>query len=291
MPEAASSSGGEGRRPRGRALRLALAALVAGCGLMPPEQPGQAPAQQTPLPPEGYRLLWSDEFSGTALDPSRWTALAGPRRDSEMTPNAVAVRNGVLVMTTYTDGAGHHTAFLSTEGKLAATYGYIEARIRFADAPGEWCSFWLQSPTNGEPKGDPARAGVEIDVVEHRATDQSGWTALKDLVALNLNWDGYGPDRQNRQKVTGLPDGAALQGEWHTYGVLWTESGYTFYLDGVVLWEIDEGVSRRSEELELTCEVADGSWAGNVPPGGYGPRATSTTGMQVDWVRVWQKGP
>ncbi len=276
-------------RPRG----LAFAALLAAaCGLMPPEQPGQAaPSEQTPLPPEGYRLLWSDEFAGTALDASRWTAFAGPRGDSETTPDAVAVKGGSLTMTTYTDAAGHHTAFLSTQGKLAATYGYFEARIRFSDAPGEWCAFWLQSPTNGDPKGDPGRAGVEIDVVEHRATDQGGWTALKDMVALNLNWDGYGPDRQNRQKVMGLPDGAALQGEWHTYGVLWTDAGYTFYLDGIALWTLDEAVSRRSEELQLTCEVDDGGWAGNVPPGGYGPRATSTTGMQVDWVRVWQKGP
>jgi hypothetical protein len=40
----------------------------------------------------------------------------------------------------------------------------------------------------------------------------------------------------------------------------------------------------------LTCEVADASWAGYVPAGGYGSRATSTTKMDVDWVRVWQKG-
>jgi Glycosyl hydrolases family 16 len=110
-------------------------------------------------------------------------------------------------------------------------------------------------------------------------------------VALNLNWDGYGSDRQNRQRVTNLPDGAPLQGQWRTYGVLWTPTGYTFYVDAVPLWKIEEAVSQRSETLQLTCEVADASWAGYVPAGGYGSRASSTTGMEVDWVRVWQQGP
>jgi beta-glucanase (GH16 family) len=200
------------------------------------------------------------------------------------------VKDGVLTMRTYTDSSGvHHTAFLHTGGKFSATYGLFEARIKFEDSPGEWCAFWLLSPTNGTPMGDPATAGVEIDVAEHRVTDQGGWTALADMVAINLNWDGYGPDRQNRQKVTGLPGGGPLQGVWRTYAVLWTETGYTFYIDGAAVWSISDAVSRRSEEIELTCEVTDQSWAGDVPAGGYGDRSTSTTGMQVDWVRVWQQ--
>jgi len=36
--------------------------------------------------------------------------------------------------------------------------------------------------------------------------------------------------------------------------------------------------------------VDDHTWAGNIPAGGFGSRATSTTGMDVDYVRVWQKG-
>ena len=115
--------------------------------------------------------------------------------------------------------------------------------------------------------GDPARAGVEIDVVEHRVVDQGGWTALKDMVALNLNWDGYGPERQNRQRVVPLPDGAPVQGAWHTYGVLWTEKGYTFYVDGMELWTIDEAVSRRGEAIYVTCEVEDGT-LGRLHPAG-----------------------
>jgi beta-glucanase (GH16 family) len=108
------------------------------------------------------------------------------------------------------------------------------------------------------------------------------------MVAMNLNWDGYGADMKNEQRVTALPGNAPIQGDWHTYGVLWTASAYTFYVDGAELWSASGPISRRPEAIQLTCEVQDQSWAGNVPPGGYGPRAASTTGMQVDWVRVWQ---
>lgn len=275
-----------GISPGARRARPALLALAVACGLMPP--PEEDVGRQS-LPPPGYELAWEDEFGGGALDGSRWAAHSGARRDGWMSPDAISVADGVLKMTTYTRDGTHYVGFVSTEGRFSATYGYFEARIRFRGSPGEWCAFWLASPTNGNPMGDPATAGVEIDVVEHRVTDLGGWDELKDMVAINLNWDGYGSERQNVQEVIGLPDGAPLDRQWRTYGVLWTESGYTFYVDAVPLFSTSTAVSKRSEYVLLTCEVSDGTWAGYVPPGGYGSRTASTTGMDVDWVRVWQK--
>jgi beta-glucanase (GH16 family) len=274
--------------------RLAGALVAAGllaCGLMPPEEQKAKPAgaKQVTLPPTGYRLVWQDGFDGTALDTSRWVPQLGPRRDYQMTADAAQVKDGLLTIRTYTQGGVHRSAFLTTLGRFEPTLGYFEARIRFQDSPGEWCAFWLFSPTNGFPKGDPATAGTEIDVVEHRVTDQGGWTALADMVAMNLNWDGYGADMQNRQKVTPLQGNAAVQNAWHTYGVLWTESSYTFYVDGYELWTSTDAISHAPEAIQLTCEVQERSWAGDVPAGGYGARTQSTTGMQVDWVRVWQR--
>jgi beta-glucanase (GH16 family) len=277
------------RRFPGPALVAAVAACLA-CGLEAPEDPAANGVTRQTLPPAGYQLAWADEFNGSTLDAAKWTALTGVRGDAVMTAQAAQVRGGVLTMRTYTDRGRHRTPFLTTEGRYLTTYGYFEARILFTDSPGEWCAFWLNSPTNGVPLGDPANAGVEIDVVEHRVTDQGGWTALRDMVALNLNWDGYDEDKKNAQRVLALPDGSAIQGAWRTFGVLWTEQGYTFYVDGLPLWSTSEAVSQRPEAIYLTCEVDDGGWAGDVPPGGYGAREASTTGMHVDWVRVWQAG-
>jgi beta-glucanase (GH16 family) len=139
--------------------------------------------------------------------------------------------------------------------------------------------------------GDPAKAGTEIDIVEHRARDKQG-KDVRDLLAMNLHWDGYKPGTHKNaghstRVSAGLP---SLQGDWHTYALLWTPEAYTFYLDGVEQWKTDQAVSARSEFLLLTCEIEDKGWAGNIPAEGYGPRGQSQTTMKVDWVRVWQ-GP
>jgi beta-glucanase (GH16 family) len=293
----------------GRGLAIAAAIAAAACGLAPPEEPPPpdthpSPPTSTPtptptpdpgaapaVPPAGWRLVWSDEFDGSGLDPTRWIASEGERRDAYNTPDAITVGDGLLTVTTSTEDGRHETGFLGTQYLFRAKFGYFEARIRFEDAPGSWCAFWLHADTNGQPVGDPANAGVEIDVVEHRFTDQGGWTELPDLVALTLNWDGYGKDKKTKQQVVPLADGAPVQGAWHTYGVTWSPSGYTFYVDASPLWTVAGPVSEIPESLQLTCEVQDASWAGDVPPGGYGPRALSTTRMQVDWVRVWQAPP
>ncbi len=273
---------------------MALLAAALACGLEPPPQ--QPQGQQAPpgdtnqqaLPPPNYALVWSDEFDGGALDPGRWRTVSGARQSAVDTPDAVTVQDGALRVTTYTEGGTNHSGFVTTNGLFQAQYGYFEARIRFDDSPGSWCAFWISDDSIGDPLGDPGKAGVEIDVVEHRATDQGGWDALRDMVALNLNWDGYDQHKKNLQKVTALPDGAPVQGTWHVYGVLWSAAGYTFYVDGMQLWTEDAPVSHRPEDLRLTCEVDDGGWAGFVPKGGYGDRRSSTTRMEVDWVRVWQ---
>ena len=61
---------------------------------------------------------------------------------------------------------------------------------------------------------------------------------------MNLNWDGYGTSMKNEQRVIPLPGGAPVQGTWHTYGVLWTATSYTFYADGAELWTTSNAVSR-----------------------------------------------
>lgn len=251
-----------------------------------------APEPVAPLPPRpGYRLVWHDEFDGMALDASKWTAYAGARRAAQNAVDAVAVADGVLTITTYTEDGVHFTGFLDTAGKFLSAYGWFEARIRFDSSPGEWGAFWLQSPTMGNPVGDVGTAGAEIDVVEHRFSDTAG-ADISNSYGINLHWDGYGTSHRHAGG-RGVPVAGAdsLQGGWHTYAVLWTPERYTFFLNGVAQWATQTGVSRRSEFIKLTCEVQDASWAGHIPAGGYGPRGRSTTRMQVDWVRVWQPVP
>jgi beta-glucanase (GH16 family) len=210
------------------------------------------------------------------------------RRNATNTPAAVSVANDVLTITTYTEGGTHFTGFIDTAGKYEPTYGYIEARIRFDTAPGQWGAFWLQSPTMGSPIGNPAVAGTEVDIAEHRVHDSSG-ADISNTYVMPVHWDGYGASLKSAS-ATGRPAVGAspLAGNWHVYAMLWTADQYVLYLDGVEQWRTSEAPSRRGEFIRLTCEVLNRGWAGSIPAGGYGTRAASTTRMSVDWIRVWQ---
>lgn len=267
----------------------------------PPPPPGGTapiPADPWPAPPAsplpdtppfpGYRLVWHDEFDGDALDEASWNVKEGPHRDGIADRDSVTVSDGALRLTTFTDAAGkHHTGIVHTGGKVEATYGYFEARLRPHEASGNWCAFWLYADTVGTPLGDPGTAGVEIDVIEHRLENRERYD-LSNLLYMGINWDGFGSNWKSDHRLTALPGGAPLQGAWHTLSVLWTDAYYIFYADGVPMWKTTAALSHRSEYVFLTCEVKNDSWAGWFPPGGYGTRGTSTTGMQVDFVRVWQ---
>jgi beta-glucanase (GH16 family) len=264
----------------------------------PPPPAGQSPspADPWPAPPwtpppdtppfPGYRLAWHDEFDGTSVNEKQWQIQLGPNRDGVLSRESISVVDGALRLTTFTDAAGVHHSGIITGGDLA--YGYFEARLRPNATSGNWCSFWISSPTIGDPVGDPGTAGVEIDVIEHRFENRERYD-LSNMTYMNLNWDGFGADWKKDGRLTALPGNAPVQHTWRTYSVLWTDAGYVFYVDGVPIWKSAAAISNRSEYVVLSCEVKNNSWAGWIPAGGYGTRDSSTTGLQVDWIRVWQK--
>jgi beta-glucanase (GH16 family) len=241
-------------------------------------------------PGAGWEIVLADEFNGTSLNTSLWQVSTGPRRQAVNTTNALSVADGNLTITTYTQGGTHYTGFIGTWTGFLGTFGYWEARIKFQDSPGMWSAFWLQSPTMGNPIGNPAVAGTEIDIAEHRSRDAAG-ADVSNKVQHNIHWDGYGPSHQSVGALTNNPGGTPLQGNFHTYGVLWTPTGYQFYVDNVLRWSTSQAVSHRSEFIYLTSEVQGNSWAGPIPPSGYGSLTSSQTKMTVDWVRVHRRPP
>jgi beta-glucanase (GH16 family) len=250
-------------------------------------------------PPQLDPPTWADEFDGTSLDLTRWSHRAtGPRHDGILTPDAVSVGNGLLTIKTYTEGGSHYSGMISSHrhgsNGFEQTYGYFEARMKFDSSPGQWSAFWLQSPTIGGPLGDPATAGVEMDIAEHRArcvaAPSPGVCAagsdISDRIQQALIWDGYGADSKAAVNLSRPLVGLGTSG-WHTWGLRWTPTELTFYYDDVAIWSATGPISRRSEYIILSSEVGE-FFAGALPAAGYGSRAASTTSMQVDYVRAWE---
>ena len=237
-------------------------------------------------PPQGYVLQWQDEFNGTGLDPDKWVQWnPGKRRDATNVPEALTVRDGILTLSTYTEAGKHFTGMISTKGKYEALYGYFEARIQWADAPGQWSAFWCQTPTIGKPIGDVGAAGLEIDFVEHRDVDHEG-KRIAGKANFTLHWDGYGKEHKGKGHIT--PE-LGLDKGFHIYGFEWTESAYRFFIDGKLQWEVKEPISKRAQFLILSSEVQSGAWSQAIPSGGYGERSTTKTKILVDYVRHYTK--
>ena len=242
-------------------------------------------------PPPGYQLKWADEFDGTQLDPKKWKLwLPGKRYDAINTADAVSVADGVLTIKTYTEGGKHYTAMISTQGIFQPSLGYYEARIRWQDAPGTWSAFWTLSdlmllPDIDKHIGDVAKAGNEVDFVEHRETDHEG-KRMAGKANFTLHWNGYAEHRDGSGFLT--PD-LGLDKGFHIYGCEWSETGYRFFIDGKMLWETAGPVSRRPQFIALSTEVNSNLWSWSIPDGGYGDRTSGKVKFTVDYVRYYAK--
>jgi hypothetical protein len=134
-----------------------------------------------------------------------------------------------------------------------------------------------------------------MDVVEHRTrcvnapapTPPETCSSTNDIAARShqaLIWDGYGPQSQSTVKLRD-PLAGLSNDSWHTWALRWTPPALTFSYDDRVTWTVTRPISRQAQYLVLSSEVGP-FFAGEIPAGGYGTRATSTTNMQVDYVRA-----
>ncbi len=140
-------------------------------------------------PPADYKLAWQDNFDGTQLDLTKWNIDTKTRDQAIQVPEASIVKNGMLTLKVFTENNLHYTSFLTTRDRYETAFGYYEAKIKFRSAPGEWCAFWLQTKTIGNPLNNPEKAGVEIDIVEHRLVNAK-MQDISNYAGINLHWDG-----------------------------------------------------------------------------------------------------
>jgi len=256
--------------------------------------------------PEGeWKMVWNDEFDGTVLDRSRWDyrlSMMGRRHpawtDRGVTldgqSNAVfslLLEEGRPVSSQLQTGYNFmdepvvptkfgHDHLQWNIGKLKRdlythTFGYYECRCKLQQHPeGWWSAFWIQSPVIGASL-DPAETGSELDVME--CFDYG------EVHHHNVFTGGYGLDSK-RASVGGLK--GLDQTVFHRFGLLWDETGYTFYVDGKEDGHIGEYVSKRPEFLLISTEVKGYRYEDHQPV----KEAFDLAGKDfftVDYVRVF----
>lgn len=231
-----------------------------------------------PDPPSGrhWKLIWSDEFEGTTLDPTKWN-LPGDfisRHAGAWSNSRIKVGGGVVRFHADLADGKVVSAAITSENHLEVTYGYFEVRAALPRYPGYRPAFWI-SAKNINNVDDP-RHPTEMDVMEYPLRNEH--------VTVNLHWNGYGAYHRTTGSVRSPV--ATPPGEFHRFGVWWSTTGYKFYVDGQRIWTSNGGgISTCPEFMKLGNDIFEpenikaGTEAQILPPG---------DDFTVDYVRVYQ---
>ena len=257
------------------------------------------------LPEGNWEMVWNDEFDGVELDRSRWDyrlSMMG-RRHPAWTDKGVRLDGkGNAVFSLLLEEGRPVSSQLQTgynfmdepvvptkfghdhlqwnigrlkENLYTHTFGYYECRCKLQQHPeGWWSAFWIQSPVIGASL-DQAETGSELDVME--------CFDCGEVHRHNVFTGGYGLDSR-RASVGGFK--GLDQTVFHRFGLLWDETGYTFYVDGKEDGHIDKFVSKRPEFLLISTEVKGYRYEDHQPV----KEAFDLVGKDVftvDYVRVF----
>ena len=242
---------------------------------------------RTPRGPEldltGYELVFEDEFDGDALDTGTWSY--------HMTGSSeqISVHDGTMVMRgEYKTEGARGEGWYGADIALNQLYckGYYEIRCKvFCNSSRKdlWSAFWI----TGEGVYDPAVSkggvgGCEIDIYESFAnTVQDMDHPVGITPALWCN----GADED--EDIDGINFGQWYSNdpvnEYNTYGVLWTDEYYIWYINGVECFRVNygSGPSQVPEQVRVTLCLpgnTENMTRAKDQPGDY----------TVDYVRIYQ---
>jgi beta-glucanase (GH16 family) len=244
---------------------------------------------------QDWKLVWSDEFDGPALDNTKWemevNAFGGGNQELQIYTDRsenVRVENGQLVIEARADKAGiAGTVRDFSSGRIRSkrrgdwTYGRFEVRANLPEGRGLWPAIWML-PTE-ERYGAWASSG-EIDIMEFKGQEP-------DNLWGTLHYGEPWPKNRHTGAQYRKPAGKFTEG-FHTYGLEWEEGVIRWLLDGEV-WQTQtkwDSVNSRfpapfDQQFHLVLNLAvGGGFVGN-------PDATTKFPAQfrVDWVKVFQR--
>lgn len=234
-----------------------------------------------------WQLNFSDEFNESSVDLLKWNVLESTKsrasrpelgiNDWWWKKNNVWQENGNLVLRVDKHDANTmYCGSVNTNNLYETEYGYFEVRMKIAEASkGTHTAFWFQGD-NMSNVDDTANDGAEIDVFE------SAW--LDDYTKSVVHIDGYGADHQANTKKYLTP--GIHDGNYHTWGLHWTEDYMDIYYDGVfkVRYSDAKWIVKSPEFIWLSNGASfgiAGDYFTSEPDG-------TLTHAYVDYVRVWK---
>lgn len=231
------------------------------------------------------QLIWEDDFSGEALDLSKWTPEVNDDgggnnelqyytdRDTNIT-----VENGVLKITALKESyltREYTSGRIVTKNKGDWRYGRVEASIKLPEGQGMWPAFWML-PTE-EVYGGWPNSG-EIDIMELVGGGSGDSTIYGTLHS--------GPPRQYTNGSYKLTD-AKFSGDFHLFAIEWSPDTIKWYVDDIMYSyktaaDITPWVPFQEKFHVILNLAVGGNWPGSPDATTVFPQV-----MEVDYVRVY----
>jgi beta-glucanase (GH16 family) len=263
-------------------------------------------------PAQGVRTF-SDEFDGTAIDPTSWRVRDNTFLNHDkawITKDAVSVHDG------YLDIAGrrlpqdqwrtnakalygaenatrdYSTGYVDSIDRFSQRYGSFEVRAWVPSAStmsrGIWPAFWLRADHQpGEI--DPMESYGAPTIRSFDPSSSYEWNSWADTAQGSTN----DPVKQKTQGRANVGSDKIWQG-WHTYGVNWSPSCLRYTYDGrtvaTVLFDDPKTLSyfrgptfADTFHMRLNMQVGSKYWGWADPE-----HTRSEFSFKIDWVRVHQ---
>ena len=233
------------------------------------------------------KLVWADEFDGTALNSDFWSFETGNGSNgwgnNELqfyrTQNT-SIQDGHLVITAKKEpfgGKEYTSSRIVTKGKKDFRYGRVDIRAALPKGQGIWPALWMLG-SNFETVSWPACG--EIDIME-----MIGGGGRENTVHGTVHWQNEGKHAQFGGKTT-LPSGT-FSDQFAVYSITWDATSIRWFVDNKQYHVID------TTPVELDEFRRNFFFIFNVAVGGNWPGSPNTTTtfpqhMIVDYVRVFQ---
>lgn len=237
--------------------------------------------------PEGYTLVWNDEFNEGSEPGDKWwyETGAGGWGNNELQYYVKArqgndilasVEGGILSIICKKIGNTVYSIRMNTNDSWK--YGYFEARLKLPKGKGTWPAFWMMPKNFTTWPGDG-----EIDIME-----EVGYKP--DYVSSSIHCNSYNHVNGTQKTREKLIQGA--QDDFHIYALEWTPDFIRTYVDGVELFYFandkknDKNTWPFNAPFYLKLNLA---WGGNWG-GAQGIDESALPAIyQIDYVRVFQK--
>jgi beta-glucanase (GH16 family) len=269
----------------------------------------QAAAEQAAYnAPDGYKLVWNDEFTGPVdplanyvaggsyeLNANDWTHEV--QKDhwvnnelqnyvNHKSPDGdlvTEVKDGTLRIHCFKENGKIYSGRIYAHVNQGWQYGYFEASIKLPKGKGTWPAFWMM-PVGNDWNTNPWPMCGEIDIMEEVGV-------VPNEVSSSIHTQDYNHTK-NTQKTHAMTI-ADAEGAFHTYALLWTADEIITYVDGKEQLHVTKA-ALGSDHNQWPFHYAfypifnlawGGDWGGMH---GVDESALPIT-MEVDYIRVFQK--